>query len=235
MTMTMTAKPEGALEHRVPTPADMAGITKALREANKWTQETLAELAGITERTIQRIEGGEPSSLDTRRAIARAFKLDDLDVFEKPWPFPNVEKLKLYQAEIERTTVVVRLTRIRQGRTLRTMIEGAESSATEEIGELSNGAREAFASIVDYLRDYNDVRDEYSASRRLEVDQDIDSLLQTISDERAAIGAGLRHARLRSKADADQAPMDWTNIYLVLAPNDALPSNVRVPRAVRFG
>jgi transcriptional regulator with XRE-family HTH domain len=110
----MTVKPEEILEHRVPTPAEVAEITKALREANKWTQETLAELAGLRERTIQRVENGEPSSLDTRRAIARAFKCADIDVFEKPWPFPNVEKLKAYNEEIERTTVVVPLTRIRK-------------------------------------------------------------------------------------------------------------------------
>jgi transcriptional regulator with XRE-family HTH domain len=163
----MTVKPEEILEHRVPTPAEVAEITKALREANKWTQETLAELAGLRERTIQRVENGEPSSLDTRRAIARAFKCADIDVFEKPRPFPNVEKLKAYNEEIERTTVVVPLTRIREGRTLRTMTEGVECSASEEIGELSKAAREAFASLVDYLRDYNDVRDEYSMSQRL--------------------------------------------------------------------
>jgi DNA-binding XRE family transcriptional regulator len=65
--------PEEILEHRVPTPAEVAEITKALREAKKWTQETLAEVAGLTNRTIQRVENGEPSSLDTRRAIAGAF------------------------------------------------------------------------------------------------------------------------------------------------------------------
>ena len=82
-------------------------------------------------------------------------------------------------------------------------------------------AREAFASIVDYLRDYNDVRDLYSMSQRLEVDRHIDSLLKTISDEGAAVAAGLRHARIPLKSGApDRAPMDWTNIYFVLAPNE---------------
>lgn len=232
----MTVKPEEVLEARVPTSADLAKIIKALRETNKWTQETLAELAGLTERTVQRVESGEPSSLDTRRALARAFQWDDIDIFEKPWPFPNVEKLKAYSAEIEKTTVVVSLTRIRDGRTLRTMVEGAKSSASEELGELSTEAREAFASIVDCLRDYNDIRDAYSMSQRLEVDQGIDVLLRTISDEHAAVGAALRHAKLRLNKDApDREPMDWTNIYFVLAPAETLPSNVRVPKTFDFG
>jgi hypothetical protein len=88
---------------------------------------------------------------------------------------------------------------------------------------------------VDYLRDYNDIREEYSMGLRLNVDRHIDALLTTISEEHAAVGAGLRHARLRPKnGPPDSDPMDWTNIYIVLAPDDALPSNVRVPKAVRF-
>jgi hypothetical protein len=53
-------------------------------------------LARLNERTIQRVENGEPSTLDTRRALARAFGFEDLDIFEKPFPFPDAEKLKSY-------------------------------------------------------------------------------------------------------------------------------------------
>lgn len=232
----MNANPDEILDARLPTPAELAGFIKAMRDMNKWSQATLAEIARLTERTVQRVENGEPSSLDTRRALARAFGYDDLDVFDKPWPFPNVEKLKAYSAELEKTTVVVQVTRIEDARTLRTMMEGAESSATEELGDLSNEAREAFASIVDYLRDYNDICEEYSMSQRLGVDRDIGALMDTVSSEGAVVGAGLRHARLRMKSDPpDREPLDWTNIYLVLAPKDALPSNVRVAKAFKIG
>jgi transcriptional regulator with XRE-family HTH domain len=100
----MTIAPEEVLDQRVPTPAELAKFVKTMREMNKWSQATLAELARVTERTIQRVENGEPSSLDTRRALARAFAYEDLDVFEKSWPFPNVEKLTAYTAELDKTT-----------------------------------------------------------------------------------------------------------------------------------
>jgi hypothetical protein len=119
-------------------------------------------------------------SLDTRRALARAFKFPDLDVFEKPLPFPHVEKLKAYQAELDKTTVLIPLVRISDGRTLRTMLEGAQATATEELGETSAAAREAFAELVDYLRDYCDIEEMYSMSQRLGVDSDIDALLQVV-------------------------------------------------------
>jgi transcriptional regulator with XRE-family HTH domain len=228
--------PEDIFETRLLAPAELGKFIKALRDMNKWSQATLAEIALVTERTIQRVENGEPSSLDTRRALARAFGHEDLDVFDKPLPLPNVEKSRTYVAELEKTTVVIPITRIGDAHTLRTMTEGAESSATEEIGEVSAGARSAFASIVDYLRDYNDIHDLYSMSQRLELDRDIEALLRTISDEGAAVGAGLRHARVRFKSDAAKCePMNWTNVYFVLAPNAALPSNIRVPKAFKFG
>jgi transcriptional regulator with XRE-family HTH domain len=160
-----------------------------MRDMNKWSQATLAEIARVTERTVQRVENGEPASLETRRALARAFGCDDLDIFEKPWPFPNVEKLKAHSAELDKTTVVVPITRIRDARTLRTMTESAECSATEELGELAPEAREAFASIVDYLRDYNDVSDLYSMAQRLEVDRDLDASLKTVAEAGAVVGA----------------------------------------------
>jgi transcriptional regulator with XRE-family HTH domain len=229
----MTINPDELIETRVPTPADLAGMIKFLRDENKWSQATLAEIAKLTDRTIQRVESGEPSSVDTRRALAGAFKLDDLDTFNKPMPFPNVEKWKARSADIEKTTVVVPLTKIADGRTIRTMIEGTHSAAIEEIGDTTEEAREAFAGIADYLTDYNDVRECYSMSQRLGVDRDMDALLKTIDEEGAAVGAGLRHASVRFKSDAAGIdPMDWTNIYLVLARADTLPSSIRVPKKI---
>jgi ribosome-binding protein aMBF1 (putative translation factor) len=50
-------------DKRALTPQELALIVVDQRESRGWTQATLAELSGITERTIQRIEGGEPSSV----------------------------------------------------------------------------------------------------------------------------------------------------------------------------
>lgn len=55
--------------------ADAAKI-KRWREERHWSQEHLAELAGIGHRTIQRIETGEPASKDSLMALAAAFDVD---------------------------------------------------------------------------------------------------------------------------------------------------------------
>src|SRR5690349_12905959 len=97
-------KPEEIFEPRILTPAEVGAVVRELREQHKWSQSTLAELSRLTDRTIQRVENGEPSSLDTRRALASAFGFEDIDIFEKPVPVPNAEKLKAFTAELEKTT-----------------------------------------------------------------------------------------------------------------------------------
>lgn len=51
-------------------------IVRKLRLQRGWTQERLAELAGVNVRTIQRIERGGKSSLETKLALAAIFEVD---------------------------------------------------------------------------------------------------------------------------------------------------------------
>lgn len=49
---------------------------KRWREERLWSQEHLAELAGLGLRTVQRIENGDPASRDSVMALAAAFNVD---------------------------------------------------------------------------------------------------------------------------------------------------------------
>lgn len=49
---------------------------KRWREERHWSQEHLAELAGLGLRTIQRIENGDAASQDSLRALAAAYNVD---------------------------------------------------------------------------------------------------------------------------------------------------------------
>ncbi len=70
---------------RLLMPQELASVIRAFRELRGWSQETLCTLSGLNVRTIQRIECGQPSDLDTRRAIARAFDIEDMDIFNNPY------------------------------------------------------------------------------------------------------------------------------------------------------
>ena len=43
-----------------------------------------------------------PASLDTRRAIARAFEFEDIDVFSKPFSIPSDELHQLFDVHLQR-------------------------------------------------------------------------------------------------------------------------------------
>lgn len=51
-------------------------ILKRLRHKRNWSQEQLAEISGLSVRTIQRIESGGKASLETLNALASALEID---------------------------------------------------------------------------------------------------------------------------------------------------------------
>ncbi|WP_256853303.1 helix-turn-helix domain-containing protein [Pantoea sp. Fr+CA_20] len=50
------------------------------RLARAWSQEQLAEMAGLSTRTVQRIENGEQPSLETLSALAAVFEIKVTDL-----------------------------------------------------------------------------------------------------------------------------------------------------------
>ncbi|MCG8412614.1 MAG: helix-turn-helix domain-containing protein [Pseudomonadales bacterium] len=53
---------------------------KALRTARAWSQEHLAEVAGLGRRTIQRVENSGTASYETAQAIAAVLELDVAEI-----------------------------------------------------------------------------------------------------------------------------------------------------------
>ena len=62
-------------------------LIRKLRLRRGWSQEQLAELTGLSVRTIQRIERGYPPSLESRNALAAVFGTDP-SLFDGNTPIP---------------------------------------------------------------------------------------------------------------------------------------------------
>jgi transcriptional regulator with XRE-family HTH domain len=78
-------------------------LIRKLRLQRGWSQEQLAELTGLSVRTIQRVERGYPPSLETRNALAAVFGIDlsQLDSKEQTMtttPTPEDDSLKKDEA-----------------------------------------------------------------------------------------------------------------------------------------
>lgn len=51
-------------------------LVQKLRLQRGWSQQQLAELSGLSTRTIQRIEGGQPASTETLKSLASVFEIE---------------------------------------------------------------------------------------------------------------------------------------------------------------
>ena len=51
-------------------------LIQKLRLQRGWSQEQLAELSGLSARTIQRLERGQPASVETLKALGAVFEVD---------------------------------------------------------------------------------------------------------------------------------------------------------------
>jgi len=144
---------------RLMTPKEIGTIVQILRESRQWSQETLAELSKRSVRTIQRVERGEPSDIDSRRAIAIAFEFNDIDFFNKPQSILTAEQLNAQKEKHDREHITLNSTLVTSGRVLGKLVEEATLDYSSASFDLPDISAHEFAMLVDYLHDYRDCAD----------------------------------------------------------------------------
>lgn len=100
---------ETAVQQRTLTPVELAALVRMFRESKGWSQEQLAEISKLSSRTVQRVEEGLPSSVNTRRAIASAMGFEDIDALNKPHAIPSPGQVAERQARFDREHLTVHL------------------------------------------------------------------------------------------------------------------------------
>jgi transcriptional regulator with XRE-family HTH domain len=69
---------------------------RILRIQRGWTQEQLAEIAGVSSRTVQRAESANCASFETVRAIAGAFEKDLGELLKSESPGSSVPEPQVH-------------------------------------------------------------------------------------------------------------------------------------------
>lgn len=220
---------------RMLTPEELGAVVKAYREMRQWSQEQLAAIAGLSTRTVQRVENGKPSDLDTRRALARAFAFEDIDLLNKPLSIPSDEELAAARAAFEREHVTLKATPVSTGRQLAGLAAGSEADMCTPGFEIQGEAAEVFARLVDYLREYRDCHDLYSEVDKLGVHEELQGYL----DDLTRLGVSLRFAErkmsLKGNDGEDARPMPMSILYLVAYETGQEPEQFATARKVQFG
>lgn len=228
--------PDATQPPRPLTPEELAFCIRAFREARHWSQEQLAEISRLNVRTIQRVESGEATSFDTRRALAGAFDFEDIDTLNKPFHVPTATELKVAQEKFDREHVTLTALSLTTGRQLAKLAENCSMDLSEPAFELPREAAEEFAALVDYFRDYRDCADVYSETQKFEIYDD----LQAHIDALQAQGVSLRYAerKMQVKWGSDQPdakPVPVTALYVMAFPLGKEPEQFATPKTGRIG
>ncbi|TAM06370.1 MAG: helix-turn-helix domain-containing protein [Paraburkholderia sp.] len=226
------AATEQTQKPRLLTGDELAVLVKLYREFRQWSQEQLADLSGLSVRTIQRVERGEPSGLDTRRAIARAFEFEDIDALNKPFLIPTDEELKAEKEKFEREHITLKASPLATGKQLAQLAETNSMDLSSPAFEMSREADEEFAALVDCMREYRDCSDLYSEVQKFDV---YDEMQQHI-DALKALGVSLRYAvrklKMKFTGDPESRPVETSAVYVVAFPIGKEPDEFATPRAV---
>ena len=197
--------------------AELAFLVAAFRQAHGWSQETLAELAGVTPRTLQRVEAGEPSSLDTRRALARAFALDDIDTFNRPREMATPEGAARAKQDVDRRFMVIETEPV-DGRTPVATIVASGPCRAIHTGAAGRPPREAEglqATIMDFLRNLLDVADVAGPAEILGYGDEVEGWIAEMRRIGWELAAGSR------KVDVSPAHLPTEPTYVLAVPAGA--------------
>ncbi|MBP7340487.1 helix-turn-helix domain-containing protein, partial [Niveispirillum sp.] len=148
-------------------PKHIADTMKKLRESYKLTQENLALSAGLSTRTIEKLESGRHTPEEqTLRSIARALNVD-VEIFATPDPEAEA-KAKAQLEEALRTKLLVRTEPIRTANDFLKRFgewEGWRFSFDQVEGDQ---AMEVAAEIGDWLQDMDGIWELMNTSQRLD-------------------------------------------------------------------
>lgn len=222
---------ENTQQTRLLTPAELAVCVKMFREMRQWSQEQLAEISGLNVRTIQRVEQGLSASLDTRRALARAFEFEDIDALNKPFTIPSEEELKVAKEKFDREHVTLTAIPLTTGKQLAKLAEICSMDLSEPGFDLTREADETFAALVDYFRDYRDCADVYSETQKFEVYDEMQSHIDALK----TLGVSLRYAERKMQVkwgtEPDSKPMPVNVLYVVAFPLGKEPEQFATPKS----
>lgn len=220
---------------RVLSLEEFAALIRKMREVFQWSQETLAELAGLNVRTVQRVENAKSASTHTRRALAAAFEIEDIDAFNKPFDIPTEEELRVEKARIERDYITLPALPLSTGHQLAKLAESSTVDISQPGFEMQRDAHEVFASLVDYFRDYRDCASDYSESAKFAVYDEMQELIDELQGLEVSIQYATRKVHLKVTGEQSEAkPLTVQMSYLIAFERGKAPGEFAVQKKLDF-
>jgi transcriptional regulator with XRE-family HTH domain len=144
-------------------------LLKKLRNEKAWSQDQLAEISGLSLRTIQRIEKSGNTSLESKKAIASAFgiKASELDENENNSAIADEENENFYF-------------RVEDGTKLSEVIGDAYAYRMNHDNPKTEEEAELLARSIQSIQDWGEIWSDLEASDRVKASFDLTQLINEL-------------------------------------------------------
>jgi transcriptional regulator with XRE-family HTH domain len=198
-------------------PTYIAQQVKFIRKLYRLTQENLADAAGVTTRTIEKIETGRHRPDEqTLRSIARAVKLE-VSFFEKPTPGQE-ERQKADLLRAQRKTVLAPISPIRATNDFLSAFGGQREAYRIDMSSVTDeAALDIAGTMADWIRDCADIWEDSYMSQRVEYAREFIKYCQQIEALGYVCYMGSHRQQLRQK---DRPRMIFTVGLMTILPKE---------------
>jgi transcriptional regulator with XRE-family HTH domain len=162
-----------------PVPSDIAFMVKELRGYFGWKQFALACEAGVTERTIERIEAGVTVSDDTLRKVAKALKVRE-EAFTEARYCPSDEELMAELKRIQAEHTVTELRDLSEACDLENVM--GQHALLIDGSAVEHDLAEAVASLRDQIQDWGNIFEDIHHVERFTACRDLLASIREIEE-----------------------------------------------------
>jgi transcriptional regulator with XRE-family HTH domain len=198
--------------------ANLAKNVRTLRESKHWTQQHLADTAGILLRTVQRVEKGDGASIDTLGALANAFDLS-IDFLQLDFA-ALAGKLQQAEAEFRKRHDIVDVREVTSSSDLGVL--GGIRGSMFHCPSKDDVVQDAFARLQGNITDMIDVWDDVDAVSRREWAGEAFEQVQALNALGVAVVVG--------KNDGHLGKVPVTILYVVGMPKGEVRPQIAVDK-----
>jgi len=211
---------------RMLTLPELAALIKGYRKLKQWSQEDLAELSMLSIEQIEEIENGLSNAPDSLRSLAQAFGFADVDVFNKPIHIPTPQDFDAESTSPESDGTKLEAFVLSTGEELGELVMQSSALAVSRSFELGMQADKVFEALTDYVREYREYFEEYSASRISAIHEEFQEYLGELKSFDVSISYATRQLPLDTAEEKSSTP--GIALYLVAFPIGEEPDSFLV-------
>lgn len=198
--------------------AVLAKNVKTIRDMKHWTQQHLAETAGILLRTVQRVERGDGASLETLGALASAFDVT-IDFLQT-----DMEAFVKAEEELRRTHDLIEVKPV----TCSSHVEavGASDAYFMQCASEDDTVRDAFADLASNLKDMGDLWDDAAPAHHREWVKEAFEQVVALNQLGVVVSIGKGNRALR----VGKGTVECRALYVIAWPKGQEKSVIAIPK-----